>query len=156
MDDQEKLQAQEASAFFYDGVGMRPPVPGTVARGELHDDLALRSGKDASGAFVTASPVPVTEALLARGGRQYTIYCAPCHTESGDGRGILYERAGVATTSVHEPRVVAYPDGQVFDVITNGVGLMPSYRYPIPAADRWAIVAHVRTLQKREPGKESR
>ena len=39
-------------------------------------------------------------------------------------------------------------DGQIFDVITNGTGLMPGYRWPIPPADRWAIVAHVRELQR--------
>ena len=41
-----------------------------------------------------------------------------------------------------------YPDGQIFDVITNGQGLMAGYRWPIPPADRWAIIAHVRELQR--------
>ena len=44
--------------------------------------------------------------------------------------------------------IVALPDGQIFDVITNGVGLMPGYRWPIPPSDRWAIVAYVRALQR--------
>jgi hypothetical protein len=39
------------------------------------------------------------------------------------------------------------PDGQIFDTITNGLGLMAGYRYPIPPADRWAIIAYVRQLQ---------
>src|SRR4029434_4661643 len=30
MDWQPKVQAQEASDFFYDGSAMRPPIPGTV------------------------------------------------------------------------------------------------------------------------------
>ena len=28
---------------------------------------------------------------------------------------------------------------------------MPGYRWPIPAADRWAIIAHVRELQRQRP-----
>jgi hypothetical protein len=40
------------------------------------------------------------------------------------------------------------PDGQFFDTITNGFGLMPSYKYPIPVPDRWAIIVHVRELQQ--------
>ncbi len=150
MDYQEKLEPQEESGFFYDGVGMRRPVEGTVARGEANAGPALRTGKDSSGAFLSVSPVQVTTERLEQGARQYSIYCAPCHTERGDGRGILFERAGVVTTSIHDPRILAYPDGQLFDVITNGVGLMPGYRYPIRADDRWAIVAWVRELQRQE------
>ncbi len=41
------------------------------------------------------------------------------------------------------------PDGQIFDIITNGFGLMPAYRYPVPVADRWAIIVHLRALQTR-------
>ena len=40
-------------------------------------------------------------------------------------------------------------DGQIFDVITNGQGLMASYRWPIPPADRWAIIAYVRELERK-------
>ncbi len=28
---------------------------------------------------------------------------------------------------------------------------MPAYRWPIPPADRWAIVAYVRELQRKRP-----
>ena len=41
------------------------------------------------------------------------------------------------------------PDGQIFDTVTNGKGLMASYRYPIVAHDRWAIIAYVRSMQKK-------
>jgi hypothetical protein len=39
------------------------------------------------------------------------------------------------------------PDGQIFDTITNGTGLMPAYRYPIPVRDRWAVIVYLRALQ---------
>ena len=32
--------------------------------------------------------------------------------------------------------------------MTNGQGLMPAYRWPIPPADRWAIIAHIRDMQR--------
>ena len=44
--------------------------------------------------------------------------------------------------------MLKYTDGQIFDIMTNGQGLMPAYRWPIPPADRWAIVAYVRGLQR--------
>lgn len=155
MDYQEKLQAQEESSVFYDGSGMRHPVAGTVARGELREDEALHTGKDELGELLVASPIPVDDALLRRGEERYAIYCQPCHDERGTGQGVLTEYAGVPTATFHDEQRRGYPDGQLFDVITNGVGLMPGYRYPIPVRDRWAIVAWVRQLQQERLEREA-
>lgn len=148
MDNQPKLRAQQESAFFYDGSGMRKPVEGTVARGELHEDDAAYLGKDASGAFVATNPVPVDDALVARGKNRYAIYCQPCHDPHGDGRGILFTKGNVPTASFHQDKIRGYPDGQIFDIITNGSGLMAGYKWPVPPHDRWAIIAYVRQMQK--------
>ena len=151
MDWQPKVQAQEASDFFYDGSAMRQPVPGAVALDDPIEETAADTGKDGAGVFVASSPVPVDDALLARGAERYTIYCAPCHTDSGNGQGILYQRGKVPTADLASEKVRVMPDGQIFDTITNGFGLMQGYRWPIPAHDRWAIVAHVRGLQAKRP-----
>jgi len=148
MDDQPKVRPQTASTFFFDGQSMRQPIPGTVAIGGLKEDTAFFTGKGENGQFVAAIPHPVDEALLERGRQRYGIYCQPCHDARGDGRGILFQRGNVPTATFHQDKILNYPDGQVFDVITNGVGLMPAYRWPIPPADRWAIVAYVRQLQR--------
>ena len=148
MDDQPKVLPQTASTFFYDGASMRQPVPGTVPIGGLKEDTAFFTGKGADGQFVATIPHAVDEALVERGRQRYTIYCQPCHDARGDGRGILFQRGNVPTATFHQDKIVQYADGQIFDVITNGVGLMPAYRWPIPPADRWAIVAHVRELQR--------
>jgi mono/diheme cytochrome c family protein len=148
MDDQPKVRTQTASTFFFDGASMRQPVPGTVAIGGLKEDAAFFTGKGADGQFVATIPRPVDEALLERGRQRYEIYCQPCHDARGDGQGILFQRGKVPTATFHQEKIQKYSDGQIFDVITNGVGLMPAYRWPIPPADRWAIVAHVRELQR--------
>ena len=77
------------------------------------------------------------------------IYCQPCHDARGDGKGILFQRGNVPTASFHQEKILKYPDGQIFDVITNGIGLMSGYRWPIPPADRWAIIAYVRELERK-------
>lgn len=148
MDRQPKYLPQGASSFFADGATMRPPVEGTVARGELFVDSALYEGKDEAGEPVAENPLPISEQLLVRGAERFQIYCAPCHGDRGDGKGMLNQRAGVNVASLLDERIRNLPDGQIFDVVTNGLGLMSGYRYPIPAQDRWAIIAHVRTLQK--------
>jgi mono/diheme cytochrome c family protein len=148
MDDQPKVLSQTASTFFFNGASMREPVPGTVPIGGLKEDTAFFTGKSADGQFVAAIPVTKDEALLERGRQRYEIYCQPCHDARGDGRGILFQRGNVPTATFHQEKILKYPDGQLFDVITNGMGLMPAYRWPIPPADRWAIIAHVRELQR--------
>ena len=149
MDDQPKVRAQAASPFFYNGASMREPVPGTVPIGGLKEDTAFFTGKGADGQFVATIPVTVDEALLERGRQRYTIYCQPCHDARGDGKGILFQRANVPTATFHQEKILKYPDGQVFDIMTNGQGLMPAYRWPIPPADRWAIVGHIRELERK-------
>ena len=149
MDDQPKVRPQTASTFFYDGASMRQPVPGTVPIGGLKEDAAFFTGKGADGQFVATIPVTVDEALLERGRQRYVIYCQPCHDARGDGRGILFQRGNVPTATFHQEKILKYPDGQIFDIMTNGQGLMPAYRWPIPPADRWAIIAHIRDLQRK-------
>ena len=148
MDDQPKQLPQAESRFFYDGSGMREPVPGTVAREGLREDDAFFRGVGPDGKPVAKIPVPVDDALLARGKDRYAVYCQPCHDPNGDGKGILYQRGNVPTASFHTDKIRAYPDGRIFDVITNGSGLMPSYRSPIPPKDRWAIIAWVREMER--------
>jgi mono/diheme cytochrome c family protein len=149
MFNQPKYKAQAKSKFFYDGKTMRPPVPGTIARGHLHEDLVQVTGMDPDGKPVATSPVAADDALLARGAERYGIYCQPCHDERGEGKGVLSERAKVPTANLMDKRIVEMPDGQIFDTVTNGKGLMASYRYPIVAHDRWAIIAYVRSMQKK-------
>lgn len=150
MDDQPRYEAQAASTFFADGAAMQRPVEGTVARGELelHRNRVLATGLGEDEQPVTEFPIPVTEPLLARGEERYGIYCTPCHGERADGAGVLREGSGVQTANLLEDRFRAYPVGRIYNVVTDGFGLMPGYRYPIPPADRWAITAWVRELQR--------
>jgi mono/diheme cytochrome c family protein len=151
MDDQPKYLPQSESAFFADGRTMRPAVPGTVARGELAADTAYHQGRVGE-ALVRGIPLPaVDDAVLRRGAERYAIFCGPCHGERGDGKGMLFVRSQVQSANLAEERIVAMPDGQLFETISRGFGLMPAYGHQIPVADRWAIVAHVRVLQDVEP-----
>ena len=46
-----------------------------------------------------------------------------------------------------DPRIIAYEDKGLYDVITNGIRTMQSYAKQIDPEDRWAIVAYIRALQ---------
>ena len=154
MDNQEKFVGQEPNPFFEDGRAMRPPVPGTIARGFLREDTRFYEGRDASGAYVQAMPVAMTREVLERGRERYDIYCTVCHGMTGDGRGIIMVGNGgtgygyVPAPDYHVDRLRDIEDGYLYDVITNGIRNMPGYATQIPVADRWAIVAYIRALQR--------
>jgi mono/diheme cytochrome c family protein len=148
MDDQPKYEAQEPSKFFADGKAMRDLVPGTVARGYLRNDKAYYTGVSESGDTVETMPVTVDLDLLERGQERFNIYCSPCHSKIGDGKGIMVERGYVPPPSFHDDRLRNFPDGHIFIVISHGIRNMPSYGSQIPVDDRWAIVAYVRALER--------
>jgi mono/diheme cytochrome c family protein len=146
MEFQPRFNAFEGNSFYADGRNMRTPPAGTVARGLLKDDDTFYRGGDTSSP-VQANPVPVTADLLERGQERYNIYCAPCHSRTGLGNGMVVQRGFLPPPSLHDARIVQLPDGQIFQVISKGLRNMPSYAKQIPEADRWAVVAYVRALQ---------
>ena len=157
MDFQEKFQAQEANPFFADNAAMRQPVAGTVARGQLRttDNAPYVYGRTASGAFVDEIPLEVTSALLERGQERFNIYCSVCHGYAGDGRGVIMVGNGgqgygysVPAPTYHSDYLRDIEDGYIYSVIANGVRSMPSYGHEIAPADRWAVVAYIRALQR--------
>jgi hypothetical protein len=120
-------------------------------------------------------PFEITAADLSRGATRFTAYCAPCHGPLGNGKGKIWERGFLKPTSYHTEKVEAdepdetaqiplgysrgywkwdihipvrdVPVGYIFEVITKGYGQMPDHAAQISPADRWRIIAYVRTLQ---------
>ena len=91
---------------------------GTVARGELDADTYFQTGKIGSTAG-DYMPFPVTAEVLARGQQRYNIYCSPCHSEVGDGNGMIVQRGYQQPPSYHIERLRKAPIGHFFDVITQ-------------------------------------
>ena len=147
MADQPKYQAQEESGFFADGLSMRLPVEGTVARGWLRSDAAYYFGKIGDKP-VAEAPVVMSLERLKRGRQRFDIYCAPCHGRIGTGRSIMVKKGMAAPPSFHDQRLRDVEDGYIFDVISNGLRNMPPYKYQIPVDDRWSIVGYIRALQR--------
>jgi mono/diheme cytochrome c family protein len=149
MHDQPKYIPLRESTFFSDGRSARPLVAGTVARGQLHEDALLYSGK-VDGADATVFPFPIDERVMGRGRERFDIYCSPCHGRTGGGDGMVVRRGYRRPPSYHDDRLQGAPVGHFFDVISNGFGAMPDYAAQIPVEDRWAIVAYIRALQLSE------
>ena len=92
-------------------------------------------------------PPPLTLALLKRGQARFRIDCTPCHSELGDGHGMIVQRGFPAPPNYAIDRLRAAPTAYFVDVITNGHGAMYSYAQRVAPDDRWAIAAYIRALQ---------
>ncbi|WP_442755389.1 c-type cytochrome [Methylocystis sp. JAN1] len=94
------------------------------------------------------SAPPVTLALLERGQERYRIFCTPCHSELGDGHGMVVRRGFPSPPSYHSAALREQPPLYFYNVITNGQGDMYSFASRAPPNDRWAIVAYIKALQR--------
>jgi mono/diheme cytochrome c family protein len=146
MHDQPKYVPLRESEFFGDMRSERPLPVGVVARDHLNEDTYLYTGK-VNGVLGDVFPFPITAADLKRGQERYTIYCTPCHSPLGDGRGVVVQRGYKQPPAYTDPKVLQAPVGHYFDVITNGFGAMPDYAAQIGVEDRWRIAAYIRALQ---------
>jgi mono/diheme cytochrome c family protein len=146
MQDQPRFKPLAENKFYSDLRSARPPVEGTVARGQLREDAYFYTGKVGNnpGDYL---PFPVTDDVLTGGRERFNIYCAPCHSRTGDGNGMIVQRGLRTPPSFHTERLRKAPLGYFFDVMTNGFGAMPDYASQIPPQDRWRIVAYIRALQ---------
>jgi mono/diheme cytochrome c family protein len=82
----------EPNDFFSDGRSARPPVAGTVARGQLRTDRVLYDGVGKDGKPATEFPFEVTEAVLKRGEQRFNVFCSVCHGMTGWGDGRIVQR----------------------------------------------------------------
>jgi len=119
------------------------PAGTSSGRAGANDEQRRIEAEDA-----TAIPYPVTLALLARGQERYEIYCVPCHSPLGDGAGMIARRGFPHPPSFHIDRLRRAPDRHIYDVMTNGYGVMYAYADRVSPQDRWAIVAYIRALQR--------
>jgi mono/diheme cytochrome c family protein len=94
-----------------------------------------------------AAPPALTLALLRRGQERFRIYCTPCHSELGDGRGMIVQRGFPSPPDYTTPRLLNAPVRHFYDVMTDGYGAMYSFADRVEPSDRWAIAAYIRALQ---------
>jgi len=164
MHNQPKFIPLRSSEFYPDHRSARYPIPGTVPRLEdanidreqLDPNSYFLSGKHGTN-FGNELPdgLKLDIQFMQRGEERYNIYCQPCHSELGDGNGMIVQRGFKRPPSFHVQRLRNAPLGWFYDVISNGFGGMPDYSAQIKPADRWAIAAYIRALQLSQNANET-
>jgi len=170
---QQKVRAQAPLNFFADGRGPRAPVAGTmpigyempkpqtiatppaaVAMPEVHSRFGFSVGTDyydtgkMGDRWGTGIPIEVTGELMERGQQRFNITCAMCHGATAAGNGITKQYGLATVVSLQDERIRKMADGEIFNTITNGKNTMMAYGPNIMVADRWAIIAYLRALQR--------
>ena len=148
---QNKTIAQQTSSFFEDGVGMRTPVEGTVARGFIpypYKDQPELAAKN------LVNPLLPSKENLAKGEKKYNTYCSPCHGYHAEGDSRLRGRFP-NPPSLHSQKVREWSDGRIYHVIMEGQNVMPSYASQMTEDERWATILYIRALQRSLNAKET-
>jgi mono/diheme cytochrome c family protein len=144
---QRNVRPYAPSGLFSDGRAMRPPPAGTISRDRVVGDPLLTEGA-AGGQLAARIPLAVDRALLERGRNRFDVFCAACHGLRGDGISPVAHNMDLRKPpSLLEAPVTTFPPGRIFQVISLGYGLMPSYASRLDVRDRWATVAYLGALQ---------
>jgi mono/diheme cytochrome c family protein len=137
-----------------DGLTLQRPVAGTIARGyrPFHygpgEPEAIRAGRELT------NPYRPTDQVLEDGKGLYQTYCMVCHGAQGKGDGPIAGKIPPppAYTSA---RVMAFPAGRIFHVVTMGSGKMQPYSTQLSADERWKVVTYVRAVLQGQPEGQS-
>lgn len=122
------------NSFFANGTAMLHPPAGTVARTPYQAEVP--------------APATITAALLERGHERFEIFCTPCHGRAGNGGGMIVQRGFPQPPSFTEGSLRTADNKVFYDAITKGYGAMYPFDTRVAPADRWAIIAYIRALQR--------
>jgi mono/diheme cytochrome c family protein len=138
-----------------DGLTLRAPVAGTIARGHqlFHfgpgEKEAIRAGRELTNPLALDGRTLEGRALQ-EGQALYTTTCVVCHGSSGKGDGPLAGKIPPPPAYTSE-RVSAFPPGRIFHVVSMGSGKMPSYAALLTPGERWKVVGYVVTALQGKP-----
>jgi hypothetical protein len=147
MMNQAKYLPYQSSELFENGMAMRAPPAGVVAREAPDGSAVVLTGED-GGVYVSEIPLPLSRPMLEHGRERFEIFCAPCHGVRADGESAV----GVRMELRKPPPLVGpgssgLPPGRIYSIATRGYGLMRAYSEDVSLEDRWAIVGYLRALE---------
>jgi mono/diheme cytochrome c family protein len=138
-------KAYAPNSITRDGLTLQQPVAGTIPRGfhPFHygpgESEAVRAGRELE------NPYRATPRTLEEGKELFRTYCAVCHGEQGRGDGPISGKIPPPPSYVSD-RLMQFPPGRIFHVISMGTGKMPSYAAQLSADERWKVVTYVHAV----------
>lgn len=137
------------NGVFKDNMEAQLPVEGTIRRGwQPYEYPDTPEGLIQAKAELQNPLLEDTlnfEANIANGKVLYDIYCAVCHGETGDGKGILNERGKFMGIPNYKDRQIT--QGSIYHVMYYGLNAMGSYASQINEKERWQVALYVEKLR---------
>lgn len=123
------------------------PVEGTIPRGWEPYDYENNPDGFSTAKTELQNPLPYTEENVNKGKALYTIYCAVCHGDQGDGKGILVQNEKILGIPRYDDAGRAITEGGVYHVQYYGLNAMGSYASQTSIEERWLITHYVMKLK---------
>lgn len=98
------------------------------------------------------APFPLTDpAVITAGKTAYGYYCVHCHGKNYDGYGTVGQSFAPTPRDLRDAKVQTMADGTLFKEISFGIpgGRQPALATTIAPADRWRVIAYVKSLGPR-------
>lgn len=130
------------------------PVSGTIARGDMASNTTISGDSGYVKSTSVANPlasINLSPTQMKEAERIYLVNCAICHGSKLDGNGPLWKGGDgpypAAPRNLLDDYSKALADGQMYQVITHGKGLMGSYASQLHPEQRWWVVNYIRSKQ---------
>ncbi len=99
-----------------------------------------------------ANPVKSTPESIARAKKWWTLDCAMCHNNNGNGKGETAKDMKLNVADFTDPATLKNrTDGEIFYIIKNGHEDMPPEGQRVKVEENWDLVNYVRSLAKKNP-----
>ncbi|MFA7446012.1 MAG: cytochrome c [Flavobacteriaceae bacterium] len=132
------------SDAFANGKQGQLPAEGSIPRGfEPYEYPNTPEGLEDARANLV-SPLAEGDYDGERAQQLYTIYCAVCHGDKGDGQGILPKREKFLGVPKYTERPIT--EGSIYHVVTYGLNAMGSHANQLNQEERWQVSRYVMTL----------
>lgn len=97
--------------------------------------------------IVNAEIPPVNMKSLIDGQRLFERNCIACHGLTGEGNGIVTKKGLTPPPSYTTPRLIKSNPEYFVQVMTSGLGRMPSYQRRLTLTERYKVAYYIQALQ---------
>ena len=133
------------SDAFKNGQEGQLPAKGSIKRGFVpYEYPNTTAGYDAA-KLNSKSPLDSLSKDLEKTKELYTIYCAICHGDKGNGKGYLVEREKILGVPSYADREIT--EGSVYHITTYGINSMGAYSNQLNQKERWMVANYVMKLK---------
>lgn len=130
-----------------------PPAASTQTTPALSETPAAAPAAPSMADAMKNPVIKPTAEQQAKAKQLYTIDCAMCHGDNGNGKTDLATSMGLTLTDFTDPKSLAdHMDGELFNVIRNGKDKMPGEdKARASDTEVWTMILYVRNFSKPAP-----